>query len=197
MPICANINCKIETLNARYIRRIKESDMTIYRFNLDNEVVNAITTFAKIHQYDNNKDYKHFWSIWCEENSEIVRGEIERLNNVGYQGDALDKMYKSGRYYFRKKQLSLVVEPKKRRLYISMNGNVIDAMDEHIKDCVLVEGFTPARGYDAFCAKHIDILQTEISRLIATVKNVDKQVIIAKIKKTYKNRYFIYTKPCE
>lgn len=167
--------------------------MTIYRFNLENEVVIAITSFAKIHQYDSNKDYKRFWSIWCEENSEIVRGEIERLNNAGYEGDALDKMYKSGRYYFRKKQLSSVAEPIKRRQYISMDGAVIDAMDEHIRGCALDDGFTPARGYDMFCANHIDILQTEICRL----SGCDKNVIIAKIKKTYKNRYFIYTNPSE
>lgn len=170
---------------------------TVYRFNLENDVVTSITSFAKIHQYDSNKDYKHFWSIWCEENIEIVRGEIERLNNAGYEGDALDKMYKSGRYYFRKKQMSLAVEPKKRRLYISMDSAVIEAMDEHIRECVLNEEFTPARGYDAFCANHINILQTEICRLFETDNTIDKKLIVAKIKKTYKNRYFIYTKPTE
>lgn len=171
--------------------------MTIYRFNLESNVVEAITRFAKIHQYDINKDYKHFWSIWCEDNSEIVRCEVERLASIGYEGDALDKMYKSGRYYFRKKQASLVVEPKKRRLYISMDSAVLDAMDTHVRSCALEDGFTPANGYDMFCTNHVNLLQTEICRLIANDNNVDKRVIIEKIKKTYKNRYFIYTNPSE
>jgi len=166
--------------------------MNIYRFNLKNDVVEAITSFAKVHQYDSNKDYKHYWSIWCEENSDIVRDEIERLYNIGYRGDALDKMYKSGRYYFRKKNLSCVVEPKKRREYISMSATMINAMDEHISRAVLGDDFTPANGYDMFCESNVDLLALEICSL--TKDTIDKKSVISKIKKTYKNRYFIYNK---
>jgi hypothetical protein len=171
--------------------------MTIYRFNLAKDVIDSITSFAKVHQYDSNKDYKQFWIIWCEENSEIVRGEVERLSSIGYEGDALDKMYKSGRYYFRKKQLTLVVEPKKRRSYISMDSVVIDAMDEHIMSYATADGFTPAKGYDMFCTDHMNLLQNEICRFISNDNNVDRRVIITKIKKTYKNRYFVFTKPTD
>ena len=168
--------------------------MSIYRFKLDDTVVDAITVFAKIHQYDSNKDYKKFWNSWCEENSTLVRCEIERLNDLGYTGDALDKMYKAGRYYFRKKQLVKVVEPKQRRLYISMNTSILDAMDKHIKDCVNDDNFSPAKGYEWFCLNNQVILNDEICRLVADDINITQRDIIGKIKKTYKNRYFIYTK---
>jgi len=196
MSLTNDYSQKLKHLSS-LIRHNRYEQMTIYRFNLANDVVEAITSFAKVHQYDSKKDYKHFWIIWCEENSEMVRGEVERLSSIGYEGDSLDKMYKSGRYYFRKKQLTLVVEPKKRRLYISMDSAVLDAMDCHIRSYAMADGFTPAKGYDMFCTNHLSLLQNEICRLISNDNNVDRRVIIAKIKKTYKNRYFVFTKPSE
>lgn len=168
--------------------------MSIYRFKLDDAVVDAITIFAKVHQYDSNKDYKKFWSSWCEENSTLIRCEVDRLNEIGYTGDSMDKMYKAGRYYFRKKPLTNVIEPKQRRLYISMNSDVLDAMDEHIRERATEDSFTPAQGYEWFCTKHSEMLNIEICRLVADDINITQKEIVAKIKKTYKNRYFIYTK---
>jgi hypothetical protein len=55
-------------------------------------------------------------------------------------------MYKVGRYYFRKKQLHAVSEPKQRRTYLSMNTSVLDAMDEHIQTNVRNPDFTPSNG---------------------------------------------------
>ena len=168
--------------------------MSIYRFKLANDVVSAITVFAKIHQYDSKQDYKKFWGGWCEENIDLVNMECDRLTDIGYDGDVLDKMYKAGRYYFRKKQLTTVVDPKQRRTYINMNPTVIDSMDAHIKISAFNETFTPANGYDWFCEKHSDILHAEIRRLVVDDVNITSGDIISKIKKTYKNRYFIYNK---
>lgn len=167
--------------------------MAIYRFKLDDAVVNDITIFAKIHQYDTNKDYKKAWDIWCEENNDSVRREIDRLNELGYDGNSLDKMYKAGRYYFRKKQLNAFVEPKQRGAYLSMDSAVLDAMDGHISANVKKQDFTPSRGYDWFCNQYSVLLQNEISRLISKNNTITASIMIFKVKKTYKNRYFIHT----
>lgn len=168
--------------------------MAIYRFKLDDAVVSEISRFSKIHQYDSNKDYKKFWASWCDENSDMVRSEIDRLSTLGYTGDIMDKMYKAGRYYFRKKQVATIVEPKQRRLYISMDAVVLDTMDEHIRSRVSDNDFTPAQGYEWFCVKYSDILHNEICRLVTDDNTITAKDIVSKIKKTYKNRYFIYNK---
>jgi hypothetical protein len=67
------------------------------------EFMKELHNFSKIHQYDHRKDFKEAWNTWIEENNDIVTDEIRRLTEMGYDGDILDKMFKSARYYFRKK----------------------------------------------------------------------------------------------
>ena len=77
----------------------------VYRFQFSTVVVQTMTIFARIHQYDDRGTYKEAWDNWVQENSNLIRQEKNRLEKLGYQGDILDKLYKSGRYYFRKKSL--------------------------------------------------------------------------------------------
>ena len=75
----------------------------IFRFDFAPNVVSKISEFAKLHMDDHRKEYKKAWEPWCEENKEMIAEEIRRLKQTGYDGDITDKMYKAGRYYFRKK----------------------------------------------------------------------------------------------
>ena len=70
----------------------------------------------------------------------------------------------------------------------------LTAMDEHIKTSLAKEAeFKPSAGYSQFCENNILILRTEIQRMV--VDNImDKKDIAEKIKKTYKNRYFMLTR---
>ncbi len=71
-------------------------------------------------------------------------------------------------------------------------------MDLHILRNKINNNFTPASGYEDFCVSHVEILKTEITRLVQVTNNNNNQVtakdIVDKIKKTYKNRYFILTR---
>ena len=168
--------------------------------------MDLIKGFAIIHQYDERKMYKEQWNIWYNENKEEMEREIERMNEIGYVGDVKDKMFKAGRYYFRKKNIKKKEEPreselintvnteKKRRNYITMLEATLVAMDEHIKMSLAADAeFKPSDGYSEFCEKNILVLRTEIQRMV--VDNImDKKDISEKIKKTYKNRYFMITK---
>ncbi len=89
---CININQEDET-----------SSNTIYRYKFTEDFMVDLNKFAKIHQYDDRKDFKEAWLTWVEDNKDIVDEEIHRLLYLGYEGDILDKMFKSARYYFRKK----------------------------------------------------------------------------------------------
>jgi hypothetical protein len=145
--------------------------------------------FSKIHQYDDRHTFKENWSNWVEENEESVFNEIARLERLSYDGDVLDKMFKSARYYFRKKSTEKK-EPKKRRTYVSCHKDTLDAMDEHIVNGIKTDDYKPSNGFELFCSSNVDLLKNEVQRLIQSDID-DPCEILGKVKKTYKNRYFI------
>jgi len=167
------------------------SNTNIYRYKFTPEIMTVLTQFAKIHQYDDRKTYKEAWAEWIKENKEILDEEQSRLHNLNYEGDVYDKMYKAARYYFRKKK-NTKCEPKKRRNYISVSMTLIEAIDSHIARHSLLSEYTPAHGYNNFCELNRELLQEEITILKQNL--VENSDIIDKIKKTYKNRYYLFSK---
>lgn len=166
----------------------------IYRYKFDETIMTMITQFAKLHQFDDRKTYKEQWQKWFEENVEELNKEIKRLQELGYEGDILDKMFKAGRYYFRKKTIEDEnKEEKKRRNYITIDNKILKAMDNHINRGINNnKKFKPSNGYDDFCENNVDILEEEIRKIC--IKNViDSKDLVLKIKKTYKNRYYRIT----
>ena len=163
----------------------------IYRFKFTEEFMEGLYNFSKIHQYDDRKDFKEAWTVWTEENEDIIDEEMRRLLNLGYEGDILNKMFKSARYYFRKKSTEKK-EPKQRRQYISVNRELLDAMDKHIEENIYNEDYQPKTGFITFCKDNETILKQTISKIFEQgIK--ESQMIEDKIKKTYKNRYFMIT----
>ena len=161
----------------------------IYRYKFTDEFTKDLYVFSKIHQYDHRNDFKEAWAIWIEEEDEIVNLEIRRLHNLGYDGDILDKMFKSARYYFRKKSTEKK-EPVKRRDYIGIQKDILDSIDDHIKANINMEDYKPSTGFSLYCKDNFETLKEEVSRLykLGFKNHID---IKNKIKKTYKNRYFI------
>ena len=168
------------------------NDINIYRYKFTNEFTCELFTFSKIHQYDHRKDFKEAWKIWLEENESIVDDEVRRLHNLNYEGNVQEKMFKSARYYFRKKSTAKK-EPIARRIYVSVQKDLLDAIDEHITSQIKNVNYKPSQGFDEFCKNNIELLKNEVNILC---KNglTDSNEIKKKIKKTYKNRYFLIIK---
>ena len=166
--------------------------VNIYRYKFMDEFTNEMYKFSKIHQYDHRKDFKEAWNVWTEDNNEIIIDEINRLTKLGYDGDILDKMFKSARYYFRKKSTEKN-EPQQRRNYIGTQKELLDAMDDHIIKNIKNDDYKPSTAFHEFCEENLEILQEEVTRLCKCGFS-DKNEIKCKVKKTYKNRYFILTK---
>lgn len=162
--------------------------LPVFRYKFMPETINELNNFAKVHRYDTREDFKEAWEEWIDTNDEIVKDEEDRLNNMGYKGDVVDKMYKSVRYYYRKKPMSKK-EPSKRRKYFSIGKEILKEMDMHINKNHKNEDYTPAQGYDEFCQDNIELLREHI-RELAEMGEIDGKSISDKIKKTYKNRYF-------
>ena len=175
---CININQEDES-----------SSNTIYRYKFTEDFMVDLYKFAKIHQYDDRKDFKEAWLIWVEDNKDIVDEEIHRLLYLGYEGDILDKMFKSARYYFRKKSTEKK-QPKQRRQYISVNRELLNAMDKHIEDNMYNDNYQPKTGFITFCKDNEILLKDAISKLYEQGEK-NSGLIEDKIKKTYKNRYFM------
>ena len=164
-------------------------NINIYRYKFTQEFTCELFKFSKIHQYDERKEFKEAWKIWMDDNENIINEEFRRLKMLGYEGDIFDKMFKSARYYFRKKSTEKK-KPAKRRIYVVSRKDIIDAMDDHINSKIELNDFKPSIGFDEFCMQNVNLLKEEII-VLRNAGLKDPNVIKSKIKKTYKNRYFL------
>jgi len=168
------------------------NNINIFRYKFTDEFTNELYKFSKIHQYDHRKVFKEAWEEWLEENDNIVSSEVRRLTSLGYEGDILEKMFKSARYYFRKKSTEKKA-PAERNSYQGVQKQMLVAIDNHIKCSIDLDNFKPSDGFNEFCNNNIELLKEEIAFLCQNGLN-DPNVIRTKIKKTYKNRYFLLVK---
>ena len=188
------------------------NNYTILRFNFSEDITTRIAYFANLHQFEDRQTYKQNWHRWCEEHQRSVATEIIRLEQNGYTGDVAEKMYKAGRYYFRKKGQEEQKQGKQEGLiedmdskqeqkqgrrqgkYTTMNKAILEEMDNHIRTSMRNNrAYTPAGGYTDFCERYGERLAIETERLKWT-ERLDELTITNKIKKTYKNRYFMVTR---
>jgi hypothetical protein len=167
-------------------------NIAIFRYKFTQEFMDHLYQFSKIHQYDDRKSFKEAWLQWVIDNDELVGSEVTRLSDLGYKGDIVDKMFKSGRYYFRKKSTKKTeLPPQQRKHYVCIKKEMLDEMDTHIARNIRTDNYKPSDGFSDFCNCNMELLKTCISNLIEQGMK-DSEVIREKIKKTYKNRYFIY-----
>lgn len=104
-----------------------------YRFKYTNGLTEELMYFSKLHQYDDRKHFKDEWNLWIKtpEISNLINTEIERLTIDGQKGDLLDKIYKSARYYYRKKGDTQTITIRKTN--ISFSPQFLDFIDTNIK----------------------------------------------------------------
>ena len=153
-----------------------------YRHEFSKEFMAELSRFSKVHQYDDRHTYKSEWQKWINQETiaQAMDFEKRRLQENGYIGDIDDKMFKAGRYYFRKKTLTAIpthaeIETPKaaeqetpetpktpaattaasRRTYITMSKQCIRMMDNHISAAATATAatttqFKPSTCYDDF-----------------------------------------------
>ena len=167
----------------------EEVMVNIYRYKFTEDFMQDLFTFAKVHQYDHRKDFKEAWVAWIDTNENTVNEEVNRLTRLGYDGDILDKMFKSARYYFRKKSTEKKA-PEPRRDYVSVRKELLEAIDAHINKSISGANYKPSDGFDNFCNNNLELIRDEISHLTKSGLT-DSDEIKQKIKKTYKNRHFL------
>ena len=164
----------------------------IYRFKFAPNFQLALEVFANTHRFDDISHFRKSWDRWCDANTSLIEEEERRLKILGYKKIISIKMYKSVRYYFKNKSLTKK-KPIKRRVYISLRSELLEDMSRHITMLISEDSKKPAYAYNNFIgnSEYNTHLHSEEQRLIKEF-NMSEVEIEAKIKKTYKNRYFIY-----
>ena len=132
-------------INLFYIKTLSMTQVPIFRFNFSEEINRQLGYFAKLHKHEDRIEFKENWQDWIEENEQLINEERIRLENLGYDGDIEDKMYKSVRYYFRKKPLRH--EPTERCTRVVVSKELLEHMNEHIKNNHFNENYTPQIAY--------------------------------------------------
>ena len=101
-------------------------------------------------------------------------------------------MYKSARYYFKNKKEKK--EVKKRRKYVTLDKTFLADMDRHILLVAFRQDLKPVHAYNNFVSD--SIYSRKIDMVIQNLldDNWDEPAAECKLKKTYKNRYYIQQK---
>lgn len=165
-------------------------EVSIFRYKYDNLFSVELYRFACIHQYDDRNTFKDEWDKWVLDNKEIIENEKERLIKKGCNGNIEEKMFKSVRYYYRKK-INKKSVPCNRGKYIKKNDEFLDYIDLHVIENIRND-IKPSISFNEFYENKCNILEEEITRLKSL--GLTDETIFLKIKKNYKNRYFQKTK---
>ena len=175
-----------------------------FRYDFSNEIKSLLDNFYNINAEKDRKDFQESWTLWINE-PEIksqIDSECTRLLNDGYKGDVLDKMYKSVRYYNKKKEIC----PKERVINQHTNRfstqfldiidkNVAKHLEEDIESTSTIS-LMQNQSYKRFCLENKEELLRELVRL-RQEKGVIPEDIEKKLKKTYKNRFYNIRKSYE
>lgn len=171
--------------------RVEKAKKKVFRFKFRDDTLGPIIHFANVHRFDDRVTFKDAWKEWAENNKKLIESETAYLENLGYEGNVEQKMFRSARYYFKNKTREQV-QAKERRPYIRVNPDILEKMDQHIFRNSAVETFTPALGFDGFMNLFEESVGQEQQRIVGVVDGFTEEDFIHKMKKTYKNRYFIY-----
>lgn len=181
-----NMNMSSESaVNDVDVKKVK-----IYRFKIDDDCMEEVNRFSNIHKYDNRKDFKSAWDEWVIENVDLIDAETRRLYNLGYEGDVKQKLFKSARYYFKNKSAEKKVASE-RRNYISIDKAMLETMDRHINATMFKQDYQPKNGFISFCREHELLVKRVMGEILEC--GASAMEVTDKIKKTYKNRYYIIT----
>lgn len=182
-----NIRKKRFVINSDTIDTNTKVSIQTLRHDFGEKFMEELKYFATIHKYDERKVFKEAWNQWTNQDSiqMQIQEEVERLKNAGYEGDVLDKMFKSARYYFRKKQEKTEEVPRKQ--YISLCPRFLEQIDIFIMELLKSESHSPASAYEKFCKHKKDLIVSQVNVLI----NLKTEEIYIKLKKTFKNRFHV------
>ena len=161
-----------------------------FRYQFTNDFTNNMYKFSKLTTNLDKDEFDSKFEDFCNKNKDAVEFEAFGLRQSGFEGDIKEKMYKSIRYYLKNKEET---KPKKRRKYITIDKDILNEMDCHIESIICKSPTKPATCYDAFVndEKFTEMISNCKDSVMQKSENISEDDFNLKIKKTYKNRYFL------
>ena len=156
--------------------------MNTYRYKLSDELNDALSRFSTTNMSTDRHEYKSSFELWVQTNQTLVNNEIHRLTELGFDGDVIDKMYKSARYYHIKPKKEKPIKLETDTKY-KTSKRVLSAMDQHIK--TYGNAMKPSIAFIDFCNRIVLALRT----VEHTTRTSLTEELTQTLKKTYKNRY--------
>jgi hypothetical protein len=156
-----------------------------------------IQEFSKTHQ-TNKKDFETEWIKWVNHNRILYETEKQRLIEIGCKGDLDDKLFKSARYYYRKKNTEKQ-QKSKRKNYEGFTKNIREMMKQHIFTIISYsetnkENISPMTAYDNFCKTQTNRIYKEIQSFLRQTylpnKKIDPYQFAIQFRKSYKNHFY-------
>jgi len=170
--------------------KINKMAKSTFRHTFSKQCMEVLGEFSKAHCEEDRKVFKRSWEEWLSRDDIqcLVNDEIKSLRGAGFEGDVLDKMFKSTRYYFLKKVTTdKDVEKKERKQYVGLSKTILEHMDLHIKEQL---GNRPETAYNNYCNQFTQKIKGEIQEMANELEeSVDD--VYKKYKKTYKNRFYV------
>jgi len=164
-----------------------------YRFKYTNSLTEELMYFSKLHQYDDRNLFKDEWNLWIKtpEILNLINTEIERLTIDGQKGDLLDKIYKSARYYYRKKGDNQSITIRKPN--ISFSSQFLEFIDTNIKSQIFHNICDTTTKYNV---ENDDITNDNINDTtkLKKIANNKQTTIIISSKLTPANAYSVFYK---
>ena len=176
-----------------------------YRYNFSPNFICMLKEFSSKHTSDDLKTYRNEWARWCEENSIAIDNEIRILIENGFKGNIQDKMFKSGRFYFRNnnKNKEQEEEEEEEEEENNIDNNIIKRDETKNKSTHLPKTFIktidnhiertslkPKMCFSEYCRLYKEELKTAIEFLCEM--GYDENTISNKIKKTFNNRFYLF-----
>ena len=56
-----------------------EKQLKTFRYKFTNNFLGNLTEFSRIHRFDDAAGFKDNWKIWCDNNKDIIKSEIDIL----------------------------------------------------------------------------------------------------------------------
>jgi hypothetical protein len=183
------------------LKIMEQSNLTLqtYRFVFTNEFTEQLAIFAKVHQHDHRKNFKEAWAKWStsEDIEPLMNDEVKRLRTLGFEGDPLDKMFKSARYYYRNKSNQNKDDNRQRKSYETISKEIQQKMDQHIYSQINnnatndgISKISPGESFDDYMNQYKADIINELKQSNTTITKQDCQERINKYKKSYKNRFY-------
>jgi hypothetical protein len=166
-----------------------EPDNGLFRYTFSKELTVKLHEFATNHKDTKMKIFKTEWEKWIKEEpiANLINAQIDdykarskakiSVQTKTLENEIMDKMIKSARYYHRKKTEK--TKKTERKVYSRQSKMLLKKIDDHISNLHNQKNISPAKAFEMF-------LQTEPE----TTKPDD----IINLKKTYKNRFYVFVK---